>query len=337
MAGLDVFNGDGFTVRSLTTKVNKVPFVPGRLGALGIFRPMGISTLVTMIEEKNGVLYLVKDQPRGGEATQNRAQGRKLIPLANRHLPVEDKLMADEVQGVRAFGSESEVETIQGKTDEKLTTMRQSVEATLEYHRVGAVKGIVLDSDGSTLYNLFTTFNISQRTDVHFNFTDATEFSKEIMHQLNDIARDMEDDLGGTPHQGMYGICGRTFMDSLTGNAETIKAYDRWQEGQALRESYARRTFMYGPCMFEEYRGKVGSVSYIDDDECRFFPIGVPDLFETTFAPANWIETVNTPGLPVYAKVTPDNKGRWVDIDVQSNPLVYCTRPRVLVRGNVGS
>lgn len=104
-----------------------------------------------------------------------------------------------------------------------------------------------------------------------------------------------------------------------------------------LRESFARRTFQYGPVMFEEYRGKVGTVNYIADNECRFFPLAVPGLFETTFAPANYIETVNTIGLPVYAKTTPDPKGRWVDIDVQSNPLVYCTRPRVLRRGLTAS
>lgn len=344
MAGIDVFSSDGFTLRSLTSKINKMPFVPGLLGSLGIFGGTGINTLVTMIEEKQGILYLVKDTPRGGPGVQNPDAIRKLLPLANRHLPVEDRLNADEVQGVRAFGSESELETITGRVDEKLATMRRSVEATLEYHRVGAVKGIVTDADGATvLYNLFTLFGITEPDVVHFNFADSLvetggqPASNAIMQLLNNIARDTEDALGNATHQGIYGICGRTFMDQLTGAAETRKAYDRWRDGEFLRQSWARRTFQYGPVMFEEYRGKVGSVNFIADNECRFFPLGVPGLFETTFAPANYTDTVNTIGLAVYAKTTPDPKQRWIDIDVQSNPLVYCTRPRVLRRGLTAS
>jgi hypothetical protein len=52
------------------------------------------------------------------------------------------------------------------------------------------------------------------------------------------------------------------------------------------------------------------------------------------FSPADFVETVNTRGLPRYAKVAPDSRfQRHVDTHVQSNPLPYCTRPEVLIRG----
>ena len=59
----------------------------------------------------------------------------------------------------------------------------------------------------------------------------------------------------------------------------------------------------------------------------------MPDLFITRFAPANYIETVNTIGLPRYAKGVVDQWGKRVDFEAQSNPLNICTRPRCLMKG----
>ena len=59
-------------------------------------------------------------------------------------------------------------------------------------------------------------------------------------------------------------------------------------------------------------------------------PLGVPDLFITRFAPADYEETVNTMGLPRYMRqyMMPNGKGRH--IEVESNPISLCTRPTAL-------
>jgi len=49
-------------------------------------------------------------------------------------------------------------------------------------------------------------------------------------------------------------------------------------------------------------------------------------------APADFNETVNTPGLPLYAKLAPRKFERGWDIHTQSNPLPLCRRPEVLVK-----
>jgi hypothetical protein len=85
--------------------------------------------------------------------------------------------------------------------------------------------------------------------------------------------------------------------------------------------------------MFEEYRGKVGATSFIADHKAHVFPIGVQELFMTYFAPADYWDTVNTMGLPRYARQFPDPSGadRHRNLEIQSNPLTICTRPRVLI------
>jgi len=101
-----------------------------------------------------------------------------------------------------------------------------------------------------------------------------------------------------------------------------------------MRGQTARRTFQYGGILFEEYRGSVGGVTFIPDTEARFFPVGTPDNFDLYYAPANYVETVNTIGLPKYAKTAIDAQfQKYVALETQSNPLPICTRPRTLRKG----
>ena len=47
---LDVFNGDAFSVVSLTATANRLPYVPGQIGRLGLFEEEGVDTLTILIE-----------------------------------------------------------------------------------------------------------------------------------------------------------------------------------------------------------------------------------------------------------------------------------------------
>ena len=62
------------------------------------------------------------------------------------------------------------------------------------------------------------------------------------------------------------------------------------------------------------------------------FPLGTVDTFGTYLAPADFNETVNTLGQPLYAKQEPRKFERGTDLHTQSNPLPMCHRPGVLVK-----
>lgn len=342
---LDVFNADAFSIQRLTDAINKMPFIPGRLGSLGIFENYGVDTTTVDLEEREGRIYLVPDKARGAPPTQNQKPDRRVRPLKIRHLPVGDTLMADEVQGVRAFGSENQLETIQGKVNEKLLQMRQSMEATWEFHRLGAIKGIILDADGSTtLVNLFTELGVTQPSPIsfdfgHYQFADGDgngEFRQRCAHTVRTIMNT----LGATPIAGIHALCGDEFFDRVLKEPDVRESYPGSSMAAVLREGYVYPNgvgiygaFEFGGIVWENYRGVIGSVTFVDPEEAHFFPIGVPGLFRCAYGPAPYIETVNTIGLPMYVKVTPDTKNTRVEIDVQSNPLHYCTRPGCLFKG----
>lgn len=71
-----------------------------------------------------------------------------MIPFNTIHLPARSTIRADEVRGLRQFGSESELESVQTMVQKRQIKHRRQLDATIEYHRIGAIKGQILDADG---------------------------------------------------------------------------------------------------------------------------------------------------------------------------------------------
>lgn len=331
MPVLDVFKSDAFSTLSLTEAINKAPYKPARIGELGLFSEKGIRTTSVAIEEKDGQLSLIPVSPRGapGDALGNKK--RTLRTLAVPHLLRRGSVMADEIQGIRAFGSETELEAIQDIVDGKLAELRAMHEVTLEHLRIGAIKGQILDADGVTvIYNLFTEFGVAQQTK-NFVFSVGTT---DIRAACIGVARNIEDALGAAVYTGIRAFCSAEWFDALVGHAE-VKETFKYQEGQTNREDL-RRGFRFGGIVFEEYRGSVDGVAFIPANEGYAFPEGVMTekgpLFSTAFAPADYVETVNTFGLPIYAKQEAMKFDKGIEIESQSNPLPLCLRPRSVVK-----
>jgi hypothetical protein len=175
MPALDIFTGSAFSMVALTDAINKMPFVPGRIGQLGLFREQGVSTTSVMIEEREGSLTLVETTSRGAPAVQHVANKRTARSLTVPHVALEDTILADEVQNVRAFGSDNMLEGVQAVVNQRLTEMATKMDATLEHLRVGAIKGQILDADGTAvIYDLFTEFGVTAYTEVDFDLDNAT-------------------------------------------------------------------------------------------------------------------------------------------------------------------
>ncbi len=334
MAGvLDVFAGDAFSVTSLTDAINKIPHKPARLGEMGLFGNKGVTTQNIIIEERDGVLQLIQTTAPGAPSSLNKKQDRRARSFVVPHLGLQDTVLAAEVQGVRAFGSQSETEGVAQVVLEKIATMRQAHEVTLEWHRMGALKGLLLDADSAMIYNLYNEFGVMPQAIQDFDMhTAATEQAPLIMAAI----RLIEEALGGTPSDHIHCLMGDDVWDAFIVNTSVKTAYERWmgaQDGQAgaFLRSDMRKGFPFGGCYFENYRGKIGSKSFLAATEGYMFPVGAQGVFQTYNAPADYIETVNTVGLPFYAKQQVMQFDKGIMIDTQSNPLCVCTQPRVIV------
>ncbi len=327
MPTLDIMNDDAFSVSSLTLAINEQPYVPGRISQSGLFTEQGINTTTVQIEKKGEVLSLVPAAPRGAPGKVASRTKRNMIPFNAVHLPQQDTILADSIQNVRSFGSESELQSVQTVVNNQLAVMRRDLDATMEFHRIGAIKGLILDADGSELLNLYTAFGVSQQTH-NMKLTTASTKVRVLAIQAK---RKVEEALGGAMYTGIRVYCGSTFFENLISHADVEKAYERWLDGEALRND-PRAGFPFAGIIWEEYRGSVGNTSFVAAGEAHMVPEGVSDMFITRFAPADYFETVNTNGLPYYAKQELMRFDKGVDIEAQSNPLNLNCRPRATIK-----
>ena len=337
MPTLDIFNNDAFSMTSLTARANKAPYVPGQIGASGLFEEDGVTTTSVFVESKDGKLALVEPTNRGGPGESVGKDRSSLVPFIVPHYQRDDAVMADEVQGVRAFGTENDVETVQSVVDSKLARHYRDLDATLEFSRVGCIKGIVVSKSGGVLANLYTAFGIAAPADFSFALSvDATIVRKKA----EQLRRIIEDELDA-PYSSIRAFCGDDFWDDLI-NHKSVR--DAYLAAMKINETLGKSTDMFdlGGIMFERYRtGKKakaanGDTLFIAPDEARFVPVGVPELFISRFAPADYEDTVNTKGLPRYVKQIPMPNGKGREIEVQSNHISLCTQPAVLRRAVKG-
>lgn len=333
MAHLDVFKADAFSESSMIREINAIDHVPGQVGSLGLFNFSPIRTTVVEVERRDNTLSLIPVSPRGAQPHQNTKDLRNVRNFNLVRLAMEDFIYADEVQNIRAFGSESELDQVAAEVNLRQQRMSRSMDATLEHMMVGALKGKFLDSDGTELLDYFTEFGVGAPTPVDFNLETATP---AIRANIAAIQRSIEDAVGGEQISGFHCFCGPAFFDALVDNAEIKDAYERADVFQKSRR-YARRSFEFAGMMFEEYRGTVpdgqgGSTQFVGNDEAIFFPTGTP-YFEVVYGPADYMSTVNTLGLPRYSRVFVDPRDRGVSVEAQSNPLVMCKRPEIIQLG----
>ncbi len=333
---LDIFNSKAFSVVELTDAINVIPNNYGRVGQMGLFAPKGVRTNTVAVEIKNGVLNLLDTQQRGAPVPVNRGSKRKIKTFAVPHIPHEDRILASDLQGIRAFGTAGIMKVVRAEVLDKLADMRNKQAITLEHLRMTALQGVILDGDGETvILDLFTDFEVTQKT---VDFALDTE-GTDVPGKCREINRHMEDKLLGDTMTGVHCLCGSTFFDKLVKHPTVVTAY-QFQNGLNPLRNDMRKKFEFQDITFEEYRANATAsdgttnVQFIADAEAHFFPVGTRSTFKQYHAPAGFIETVNTLGLELYAKQAVDAKyQKWVDIYMESNPLPLCLRPELLVLG----
>lgn len=339
---MDIFNDDAFSLTSLTAAINNIDHVPGRAGEL-VFAGVGegVANITVSVESKDEGLSLIPTSLRGAPAPKEKRDKAKLIPLGIPQIKLEETIGAHSIQGVRAFGTTDQLVGVQQVINQQLVKMANRHDLTLEHHRLGALRGQILDADGSVLTDLFQTFGVSQEPEVDFSgLLDDTDGNMMVRSTLAEVIRLMKRNaktvIPSTAR--VWAFCGDEFFDALIEN-ESIKAaykgYDKAE--QRLGASYVQGVFEFGGVFFENYWGTDDNETVaIAPDECQFFWTGVPGLYAEWFAPADFLDTVNTIGLPRYSRVAPDQRfNQFVELHTQQNPLPICLRPRTLVKGSL--
>jgi len=340
MATIDIFNNNAFSMVEMTPAINRQPYRPQMLGQMGIFVPNPVRTTTVAIEERDGVLSIIKTSPRGAPLPQRATERRKIRDFRTVRIAKGDRITAGEIQNIRAFGSETEFMQVQAEVARRIggeEGLRADVELTHENMRLGAIQGIVLDADGSTIINWYTEFGIAQPAEVNFALGVA---ETDVRGQCSKVVRAMARASKGAFVEGVtevHALAGDEFYDALINHGQVRETFLHWQAAQDLRQGAAFGAFPYGGIMWHNYRGTDDEATVsVASTKAKFFPRNARGVFEVAYSPAETFDFVNTPGLPVYSMIVPDkDRNMYVDVEVYSYPLFICKRPEVLQRGTL--
>jgi hypothetical protein len=342
----DFLNDEAFSLNTLTAVINERDFVPGRAGALAFAGVgAGVATTTVSLESIGGSISLVQTSPRGGPAPQDTREKGTLRVVNIPQVKLEETIGVHSIQNVRALGSTSALRGMRQVIDQQIELKNQRFDLTLEHHRLGALKGRILDADGTTLTDLFTLFGVQEPTPIDFSdvfalegSTDAGDGFETVRTKVHQVTRFMKRNLKAAlpPTARIWALTGDQFFDRLVEATSVKGVFDGYAAAERrLGGNYAFGIYEFADVFWENYQGTDDDSETVGiaPNEARFFLTGVPGLYAEYYAPADFEETVNTIGLPRYARIARDPEfGRWVKLHAQMNPLPICTRPRTLVK-----
>jgi hypothetical protein len=262
MASLDVFHQDPFRTITLTDAIEKTPYLPQGIDAMGVFEDEPIRTEQLMVEQRQGVFVLVPFTDRGAPGTQRTTEVRGARNFNVPRIKMEDTIKAREVAGIRAFGQETELMQVMSELARRVagpTGLRNNLRYTQEFHKLAAVQGYLLNADGSVWYDFASEFNITRNAEIPFNLVAGVANTlRPIANNLARVARRKAQGAWIDGRTQLVALCGDAFYDALVNHPDVIRTFVNWADARAIRDGdagVAFEEFAFGNIVWINYRG----------------------------------------------------------------------------------
>ena len=312
--------------------VERVDYVPGLLGQMGIFEPWYSRSKTLGIADKNKTVKLINTSERGSPPEEYIPQGARVRYFKPGRLAEGSTVYADELQDVLQLPFESQFREVSAEIADRTAGINGDLDLTFEHMRLGAVQGKVYDADGTLLIDWFDEWGASAPASVSFEL-DVAE--TDIRKVSRDIKRKMMTKAKGRWRAGtsIVNLCGDNFFDALVSHPlykETKVNNERTRELENI-EGYS--AVEYEGILHVNYRGTDdGTTLSIPSNEGRIFPRG-GGFFQAAFAPASEFKPyVNQRARERYTMLLSDPSGReeWDRVEIYSYPLMVCNAPELL-------
>lgn len=335
-----------YTGTDLTEQVNRIPNSYGLIRAMGLFSEEGVISTIVEIRLENGVLRVLPAKERGAPGTPGQRETGNTIFMEVPHFPDLDLITPQDIQNMLiVMGRSKRPTTLDDEMTRRLANIRNNHDITLEYLRMSALKGLLKDGNGQTLYNLYEVFD---RTPKEVDFVLGTD-GTNIIAKCDEVFQHIATNLLGETMSGVEVLVDNSFFNRLIQHPKVEKYWTTNQQGiQAIAQIERQnlggqfgRIFDFQNLRFREYYGSapvrdannaVVNERFIATNEGHAFPTGTRDTFKTWFAPANDLRHVNTVGQQVYISPEILKHGEGIELKSESDPLAVCKRPEVLVK-----
>lgn len=316
-------NDKTFGTRALSEAINQLPTNATIIRELGLFKPKYLTTTYVEVEYQQGKISLIEAKKRGlpGSPIDNKQRTTRTFNML--HLPVDDVIRADDVQNLRAFGTQDKSVAIADVVNDKLADAKANIEYTREHLMLGALLGKILNKDGTTLFDLSQEFGKTRKTHTWKLSGANAEVGKEIDKTKTAQAALQQ----GEAVSGHIVLASAEFMQALVYHPTVKEAYLRYQEAKTYRQDNTHVSFEHKGIKFIQYDHAFASGEKIADGEAIWLPAGTRNTFREFFAPADMNSTVNTRAMAYYASREKLEHDKGWSLHAQSNPLPMVLRP----------
>lgn len=322
------------TVIELSEAIMNIPPKPGLVSEQGLFQGRGIATSKLHVDVKDKTFRLMAETPPGSPAEHVNRDTRSTITFDVPQYLQKAPIHEEDIQDRRAFGSDSDPMPYEEERMDVLEKMSNNIDVHYEAMRVSALKGQLLNPDGSVRTNFFTEFGVSQ-VEVDFKLTTATT---AVLEKCMDVHVAQRSGLGGGRTQaGAWGLVSIGFFNALRDHAKVRDTYLSMSEARQMREAGRRVQFEFGGIIWEPYFDTVtetdgDSRQLIEDNYGYVVPLGT-DIFQERWAPVSLRGLANTRGLPRYAwEVNPEDPSEARSIGSGMRCFPYVTRPHAVIK-----
>jgi hypothetical protein len=315
---MDIYR-DYFNRESLVKSLEKAPYTPGKLGELGIFETVPLTSTTLAIEEQaTNAGKVLTAIPRGAPRQRTSLDKRNVHTFTTRSYGDQGDVMADEVLNARGTGTSGAPEVIEARRNGLVVKLRRTMDLTHESLRMAC---LITPST--------TEFGSAPTAVAIVADNDATKIRKEIFTKL---VKPIESALGGLTYNSIHCLCEDGYWEQLIDNAHIQKTYLNWVAAAELRGD-TRQMVTFGGVTFERYRG-TADVN-ITANRAIAFPTGVAGMFFQGFAPNDTVESVGQGALgqPYYlgSMELKDSQGvKGWEVSVQSHARMVCGIPAAI-------
>lgn len=337
----DYFNS--FKNADFVDQIKEIPLQYGYINSLNLFGTRSTASRSIIFDKSETNITLLPQVSRGThQATEGKDDGAKTFALPLAYFKRRHRLTADDVNDWRRVGA-TDSETLANATAEKLQAMRMQWDQTLEYMKLQAMKGVFKTPDGKVMADMFTEFGITQ-TEIDFDLGDnSTNIDEKIRLLKKAVSTSVKN---GGAISGVKVLVDPEFYDKLIAHPNFRSVYINYANSGKQMLTDSMTSYMQWGIMDEVTHRGVSFVSYdatfnLPDGstEVAFAAStglavaqGPRDLFRGYFGPSNKLSQANQPGQELFMNTYLDDRDEWVDFEMESAPLFFCTKPASLIK-----
>jgi len=334
---------NSFKTADFVDGITQIPVQYGYINSQSLFDVYSTPQTAIIFDKDYSTTTLLPQVARGSKASTNgKGQKADTFALQLAYFKHDDRLTGDDIQSQRIVGR-TESDTIARAMGYKMTKLRLALDQSSEYMKLQALKGVFKTPDGTVMADMFTEFGVTQ-TSIDFVLGNSTTNIDQKLRLLKTaVWKGLQN---GGALSGTEVLVDPSFFDKLVSHNNMKTAYQFYMNSgkQLLRDDLSNYT-KYGIMDSFEFRG-VNFLSYdatfnlpngttetaFATDNGTAYAKGAQDLFRTYFGPSNKLSGANQGGQEVFVRTYVDPRDEYMEIELESAPLHFCTRPASLVK-----